>query len=311
MSPQEPGGGPAAGGIGPLRPLTLGEQLSGAVRAIRFNPGATLLPAFLVGVLAAVINLLVGVALGPTDLTLGSNPTDAQLREAVGRAGLSILVTSLLTTLAAVLLAGLVTVAVSRAVLGTRVSLSQSWEALRPALGRLLLSALLVALIAAAALVAAGVILLSAPPSAAVLFLVLLPALMWFSVAAVFTSVVAVLEGFGPVASLRRSVRLVRGAWWRTFGAVLLAAFLAGLVASLVAAPFGTVAAAREAGRSLFAPALGQVLADTVTGPFVAAFVVLLYLDRRMRREGLAAQLQQALREPPAAGADAPPADPR
>lgn len=314
--PGEPAGqGPRQpAGIVPLRPLTLGEQMSGAVRAIRFNPGATLLPAFLVGVLTTVVTLLADTALGTGNATLPANPTAQQVRDAISHVGTSLLVTWLVTSLATILLAGLVTVAVSRATLGQRVSLSQSWEILRPALGRLLLAALLLTAIGALGAVALVVLGLAALSSSAVLaspLVLLVAAMVWFGIASVFTSVVAVLEGFGPIAALRRSLRLVRGAWWRTFGSLLLAAFVAGLVAGVVAAPFGSLANARANGDSLFGPALGQVLADTITGPFVAAFLVLLYLDRRMRREGLATQLQQALHEPPAPGTVQPPTESR
>ncbi|CAM5588285.1 hypothetical protein SMICM304S_10205 [Streptomyces microflavus] len=50
------------------------------------------------------------------------------------------------------------------------------------------------------------------------------------------------LERQGIIASLRRSAKLVRGAWWRTFGILALTQLLVLLVSFVVSIPFGIIA---------------------------------------------------------------------
>ncbi|WP_406367348.1 hypothetical protein [Streptomyces sp. NBC_01546] len=75
-------------------------------------------------------------------------------------------------------------------------------------------------------------------------------------------------EGLGPLAALRRSAALVRGAWWRTFGVTALAGALAPLAAYVLYAGLGLPGA-------LLAPALLLPLPRLAAG--------LLYVDRRLR----------------------------
>jgi fructose-specific phosphotransferase system IIC component len=60
------------------------------------------------------------------------------------------------------------------------------------------------------------------------------------------------------------------------FGALFVAAVLAGLVSGLLTAPFGSNLALR---------AIGQSIGQIITMPFTALVGVLLYLDVRVRKE--------------------------
>lgn len=94
-----------------------------------------------------------------------------------------------------------------------------------------------------------------------------------------------VLERARDVGALRASGRLVEGAWWRTFGLVLLVNVLVLLVVILLGAPF--TAAADATDRAIWALA-GQTVAATVTMPFAAIFSTLMYFDLRERkRQGI------------------------
>jgi hypothetical protein len=90
-----------------------------------------------------------------------------------------------------------------------------------------------------------------------------------------------VLEGARDVGALRASGRLVTGAWWRTFGMVVLINVVALLVAVVLGAPF--TAAANATDRAIWALA-GQIVAASVTQPFAALFSTLLYFDLRERK---------------------------
>ena len=120
------------------------------------------------------------------------------------------------------------------------------------------------------------------------------------------------LERQGVVASLRRSRALVRGAWWRTFGILLLVNVIAQLVGNILSIPFVVITLAiayvSSSGDSLnvfalvplLVTSLGAIAAATVTWPFTAVSTALLYVDRRMRREALDLELARAAGVTPA-----------
>jgi hypothetical protein len=124
-----------------------------------------------------------------------------------------------------------------------------------------------------------------------------------------FAAPALLLVQLGVVSALRRSWRLVAGSWWRCFGILVLGAIIAGAINGLVQLPFsllGNLAGALAGGTgdsgevttglqiSLAVTNLGSVLASSVTAPFTAALTALLYIDLRIRREGLDVALARA-----------------
>jgi MFS family permease len=98
---------------------------------------------------------------------------------------------------------------------------------------------------------------------------------------------VAVTERVGPIACLRRSVRLVTRRFGAALGVVLLTALVAGVLGqSLAIVPtFLAGLVGFDLGWPLLAA--GQVAAALITTPFVAGATVMLYWDLRVRSEGL------------------------
>ncbi len=96
-----------------------------------------------------------------------------------------------------------------------------------------------------------------------------------------FVPQAVVLEGARNAAALRASSRLVAGAWWRTFGLVLVVNVLVALAIFVLGAPFTMLADASD--RALWALA-GQIVATSVTQPFIALFSTFLYYDLRERK---------------------------
>jgi hypothetical protein len=123
-------------------------------------------------------------------------------------------------------------------------------------------------------------VLLAAAGIAIGLFLLIVPGIYlffrWY-----FVPQAVVLEGARNAAALRASTRLVTGAWWRTFGLVVLVYVLVGLASVVLGAPFTALADTTD--RALWALA-GNILATLVTQPFVALFSTLLYYDLRERK---------------------------
>ena len=128
---------------------------------------------------------------------------------------------------------------------------------------------------------------------------------LWLSVRLAFVNPVIVLESAGISAALRRSWRLSSGTqFWRILGIRLLVSFIVGAAASLIAMAivFGTGAVDQMYLWQAILNGVSGLIAASLTTPFTAGVDALLYVDQRIRREGLDVQLieqtQQALASP-------------
>jgi membrane-anchored glycerophosphoryl diester phosphodiesterase (GDPDase) len=312
-------------GVIPLRPLGVGEILDGAVTTIRRNPG----PMLGLSAIVAVITQLLGAALGyllfqdiPDIESLSPTASFFDVMNALaGLIGASAIVV-IVTWIATVLLTGILTVVVSRAVLGEKPTVGQSWGAARPRLPRLLLLTIVYSLIWLIPFLVAGlvgVLLASTGLDDAgiagivgILLLLAIPVAIWLYVRYALSSPALMLEStprlatgtsrpIGVFAALRRSAELVHGSWWRLFGILLLILLIAGIISQVISVPFALPAFFLDEQPSdnqflltLVVSALGGIVAATITAPFTAAATALLYVDRRIRREGLDIELARA-----------------
>ena len=122
-------------GVIPLRPLTLTDILNGAVAYIRANPKATLGLTAVVVVIAQIIGLILQV--GPLAATgeLGVlRGEEASTAAALGSSASGI-ASAITTLLSSILLSGMLTVIVGRAVFGAGITIGEAWQRVR---GRLL-----------------------------------------------------------------------------------------------------------------------------------------------------------------------------
>ncbi len=279
----------------PLRPLSLGEIFNGAITSMRRSSAATLGSAALLSVAASLAIALI---------TLGLNHLRGTGRVPSAAAGGWLDSLNLIIGFAAnVLLLGLVTVVVSRSVLGMTTSLPEVWQLARPRLPALLGTTGLLLLIYCALWVPFALVLAVAvgtgQPVVILLLLVVGLATVLAEVAGwtllSMAAVVVVLERTGPGTALRRSWQLVRTSFWRILGILLLTALIYFVVSEIIALPFAgaELAAVGGLGRfhvsllSVTLAGLGGILGGTIARPFLAGVTVLLYCDTRMRREGL------------------------
>ena len=270
------------------RGLTMGDIFRGAVGYIRANPKATLgLTAAVVAVTAALARLL--QFLGP------SNDDNTGLV-------LETLISAAATAFGTILLSGMLTVVVARAVFGSTVTVGEAWRRVRgrlPALigmGALQLVAV-VALIGATVLVIVGVARAANGAVAALigfpLVLILIAALAYLFTVLTFAPVAIVLEQKPILAALERSFALVRHRFWRILGIRVLAGLIATVAAGLISVPFMLAGLGYELSLRTTEPTvlgmisvvLGQALGQIITAPFAAGVVVLLYVDARIRSE--------------------------
>jgi len=298
-------------GIIPLRPLGMSEILNAAVAYIRANPKATLGLTTIVVVVAQVISLLFEIGplassglLSPTSFEPSSDGAD--VGEFTGSSVVGLLLSgaagTLTTVLAAIVLSGLLTVVVGRAVFGATIGVGEAWRRVRgrllPLLGITALEAVgAIALIGVAVGVTVAVAQIVGGAAAfvvgVVLGLLVLASLVYLYTVLSFAPTLIVLERIGVMAAIRRSFALIKNDFWRVFGIRFLAAVIAGVIAGAVTVPFslvGQVMLALGESTSVKVVALvlitvGAAIGQIITAPFDAGVVVLLYADRRIRAE--------------------------
>src|SRR6266576_5513906 len=139
---------------------------------------------------------------------------------------------------------------------------------------------------------------------------------VWFWTMFSMSAAAVVLERQGPAHALGRSWLLVRKSFWRVFGILLLAGIIVLVASSVLRLPFTVISAAFSSGSaplaqaiqpsvaSLVIGAVGSIIAGAITQPISAGVTVLLYVDLRMRREGLDLALQTATSDGQAPGDD-------
>lgn len=294
-------------GIIPLRPLGLGDILDGAVKHVRRNPRTVLALSAVTtacAILPAVL-LVSGSALGvwlqtlrATDVLDVGSLTALLLAGGVGFAVLA--------------LSGLLAPSVAEAALGHRPDVAQVWSALRGRVLRLLVvQAVVMAVLALPGVVL--VVLLVVASFGPVVLVLLTGALgglaaamatLWLVSRLALAGPVVVLERRGIGAALKRSWSLAGGRSWPLLGVCALAAVLALVVFSvlellllLVGSLLATLVETTPSQGVFLAGMvtnLATLLSATVVAPFVAGVLDLLYVDTRMRKEGLDVELLRA-----------------
>lgn len=283
-------------GIIPLRPLAVGEILDGAFTAMRRYPKATFGLSAMVSILSALAQFALVMSLRDVFAAATLDPENIDFGDLSGAAAVGLL-TIVITGLAGLLFSGMLTVVISEAVLGRKIELGNVWARVKPRMWALIGVSLLVGLVTVIGALAC-----------------LLPGI-YLHIALSFTTSALILEGQSVTGAMGRSRELIKGDWWRVFGILLLAGIIGSVVAQVIQTPFGLVGGGSFGSgfgtsganpfdmttSSIAIQSLGQMVASTVAGPITAGVTALLYIDRRMRREGLDVALAQAASAPSAA----------
>lgn len=319
-------------GIIPLRPLSIGDIYQGAFAAIKTNARtmfgftAALLGVVLVisiGINYAIINLVLPNYLSP------SSPYAAVFTSLSG--SFSQLGGSLLQVLATVLLSGLIVVAVSRSVLGRVASSKEVWERTKskflPLIGLNIITSIISGLMMIIGIVVFFVLLASVASTAktdreflqdlgvslvGLLILMVISALVssYLSIKFSVASPAMVLENLGVFAAIGRSWSLTRGNFWRLFGINILTAIITSMVAGIfvgIADALGAIfivvgsSSPEDVIASLNTTYILIMVMSTIAQllilPFTSSVNTLLYIDLRMRKEGLDVELRNAVAE--------------
>jgi hypothetical protein len=284
-------------GVIALRPLNIGDILDGAITAIRRHPLLVLGIGAVISVITAGLTFLTQKFLFADLQSLASTAefgpaaTEAEVRNALfGTLGDLFLVAipaSLVSALLMTVTTGLMAAVMGRAALGREVSFAIAWREVQPRLLPLF-----------------GVAVVYSVGTTAGLMLCIIPGVL----AWVFWALVApalVLERGTFKQAFSRSVKLVSGAFWRVLGILLLAHIIQSFFESIIQLPFnagaGLFSQFMNPGKvylpstgDLLLQSAGQIVSGTIAIPFVTLVTVIVYLDQRMRREGMDIELARA-----------------
>lgn len=306
-------------GIIALRPLGFGEFFDGAFRAIQHNPrvmfGLSLVVAILSGLLQALVTGLFlqnFLALEPDT----PFPDDELLLETFGGMTATLLLAGIITALATLILNGLLITSVSQSVIGRKVSVRAVWQQAKGQIWRLLGLTMLIGVIEFAILVllvvitvaaVAGIVNTSSETVGLLLgiglFLLSLGAIavfVYFYIRIAVASPALMMERTGALRALGRSWQLTKGYGLRNTGVLLLAVVIVSAISAVTGAPVGALGIALAAlppelmWLALTLPVFLSSLITAIITPFLAGIVSLLYIDLRMRKEGLDVELIRA-----------------
>jgi len=310
---------PPKPGLIPLRPLTLGDILGASFRVLRRNPRPTfgfslVLQAITTIVSIVVVGLVTWWVLARVDFSTSENVTTIE-NGAPFLIGLSALIPVALSIVIGALLQGIVVLEVSRATLGEKQNAGALFRRFRGRIGALIGWSAIVAgvvLVAVGILVGLIILFVATLGTAGIVFAVLLGLLglaagavlyFWLGTRLSLVPSAIVLERLSIRDAIIRSWTLTRGFFWRTLGIELLVAVILNFATQIASAPLsflsplitglvdpngqmGPTAIALIAGIGVLGLALTLVV-GSITAVVQAAATALLYLDLRIRKEGL------------------------
>jgi membrane-anchored glycerophosphoryl diester phosphodiesterase (GDPDase) len=312
---------PPRPGLVPLRPLGFGTLLGAPFLLLRRIPGVIGL-SLLLQIATFVLGggLLAGVIFAGFGRVTDFGDPDQQplIAGSIAGAVLAVLVLFALSYVSSALLQGLVVDAAARASLGERPALRALWARVRPSFWRLvgwtllLGVAVLVFVLLLAGIVLAGVAVgpVGIAVSIAVAVLLGLGAVvlwLWLTTKLSVVPSALVLERTTIRVAIRRSWSLTDQFFWRTFGVEALVFVIVSVAGQIITTPvslisglFATLIDPNDTGSGIVVVLAAQLLTVVVsiavgalTSLVVSAVASFVYLDLRMRKEGLDLVLQR------------------
>ena len=273
-----------------LRPLGVGEILDAAFKLYRRHFWTLVGIVVVVTTPVQVLSTLVIAsssenAFDPTNTEAGIDDVETFI------AGIAV------TSIASVLVFILTTAACFRAVGAGFLGHSVDWkDSLRFALRRLgpLLWVSFLVFLAYTLATAVAVAPAFASPW---LLIATIPALFvvatWLGIGWSMLYAVLMTEDVRGVGALRRSMQLVRGRWWPTFGVLVLGYILVAVIQAIITIPVTAAAFINPDNETVNATlqTIAGIISSALATPLLAAIVTLVYFDLRVRKEGFDLQL--------------------
>jgi len=321
---------PPKPGIIPLHPLSFGTIIGSSFRVMRRNPAPTfglsvLLYGFVTIVYVGLFWLLISTSIGRLSTASYDDQGDI-MAGSIGLIALSTLVPTSLALVATAMLQAIISLEVSRATLGEKLKTRGLWRLAKGRLRTMVVWALLltgfIVVYVLISSIGVGVVFAAATVStnvndgvAAVLggFAITLVIGLAFGVVAAWLGIktslvpsIVMLERLTLGASIRRSWQLTRGNFWRTLGAQLLIGVIIYAATYIVSIPitligsviigltnptYDDAAFALSFGIMYLAIAIITVVVGAIGLVMQSASLALIYIDIRMRKEGLDLEL--------------------
>jgi hypothetical protein len=330
---QQPGYGyqngwtpPPKPGLIPLRPLTFGTLIGAPFQVLRRNPKATFGSALLIQAVVVLVSLLVvgGVTAWAVSRITMADPqdVDAIVPGSIASIILAALVPAALSLIGSALLQGVIVTEVARGTLGEKLPMRALWRGITGRRGALIGWMLLItaAVIVALAVLTGIIVLLVLLGPIGIVFAVLtgifgilglLVLWFWLSTKLSLVPSAIVLERAPLGLAVRRSWALTHRFFWRTFGVEVLIGLICYVATQIVTAPVTiiyTIGAAlidptgsgQSNGGAIVTTIVSYVVMmllslviGSITSIVQSAATALIYLDLRMRKEGLDLQLSR------------------
>ncbi len=314
---------PPKPGLIPLRPLDLGTILGASFRVLRRNPRPTFGVALVIqGIVSIVSVVVVGLVtyFATSRVAFSSEQNTSTITAGnYGIIGLSAIVPLLLSLVASALLQGIVVLEVSRGTVGEKQTFRRLWGRARGRIGALIGWTALIALVVIvvlAVLVGIIVVLVVTLGVAGIVLAVLLGIFgvlgllvlyFWLNTKLSLVPSAIMIERLGIRAAMARSWSLTRGNFWRTLGIELLVSVIVNVASQIITTPLSFLAPLiiqltdpnGQNGPTSVIIAIGigiltlviAVVFSAITTVVVSATPALLYIDLRMRHEGLDLEL--------------------
>lgn len=304
-------------GIIPLHPLGFGTILGRSFAALRQNPRVLLGFALVVQTLAAL--LLAGAIAGASifafsrlaTLEPGSEDFETVMAGSIALVAVVTFVLSLAAGALSVVVQAVVVAEVAHAAVAEKLPLRRLWGRVKPVLWRLVAYTLLLTLavtVGVAILVGLFFLLAQASVVATVVVVALtllaaIPLTLWLTVKLLLVPATIVLEQATMFGAIGRSWRLTRGRFWSTLGIVVVIQLSFGILAQIVSVPFsflslGLTTIVTPTGEADISAIIALIVGSLATQVVVvlvqsvalvvqATATALVYIDCRMRHEGL------------------------
>ncbi|MET1043763.1 MAG: hypothetical protein ABWX59_06520 [Microbacteriaceae bacterium] len=312
---------PPKPGLIPLRPLTVGNILGASFQVLRRNPKPTfgmslLMQGIVMAVTLVVLGVVTAIAISRADMATGQD-VDTVTAGATAAILLSAIIPLVLSLVAAGMMQGIIVLEVARGTVGEKLRFRGLWRLARGRIGALIGWVLLLTL---AVVLAIGIVVLltflvtqlgdaGIPAAVAIgvigtLGLIALGA--WLSTKLAMVPSALMIERLSLRDAMARSWSLTNGYFWRTFGILLLVTVILNVAGQIVSAPVSIVfslaipllSIGGDPATAIIAAVITYVILVAVTLVITAITLVvqaattgLLYIDLRIRQEGLDLEL--------------------
>ncbi len=271
------GGGSPASGQG-LRPLGVGETLDTAIKLYRNNAVALWTIVAIIIVPLEIIEVIVRRLALPSDVFVsGGTLYTFTTNGSSGTSGtVALLLVALLGLLGQLVSTGAAFKLILDSYLGRTPDWRQSFAFARHRLGSLVWLAIL-----STVLIAIGFVLIIIPG-------------IWLIVASSVAVPALMLEGVTGFKALKRSMSLVDTRWWATFGRLLVAFLLYGVLTFVIQELVRALTKGLDVTNVTLWVAIDGVLRAAVIilmTPFIVAVLTTIYIDLRVRKEALDIEL--------------------